>query len=112
MKKLTRREAIGAMGRAAGSAAVLTGLPLGATLMPAQAEKREAVHVTRSADSVEIENGLVKARFTTEGARVGHEYFARNPNGSWKMNVPELIRVHVAGSGAWLAVPGLSVGIG
>ncbi|HEV2380435.1 MAG TPA: hypothetical protein VG206_11650 [Terriglobia bacterium] len=84
MKKLTRRDAIGTIGRAAGSAAVLGTLPLGAALMRGRPlQVGEAVRVTETTGSLQIENGRVRARFTKGETGIRQEYFAHDPQGSW-----------------------------
>src|SRR5207247_2974596 len=77
MRKLSRRQLIQNLGGAIGSATLF------AAVRPPEKPARPVLRVRESADSVEIDNGLVKARFSRFAGGIDQEYSARRGDGKW-----------------------------
>jgi len=77
MRTLSRRQLIKTLGGSVGSAVVLAAVP------PPEKPLGPVLRVKESAGSVELDNGLVKARFRKLPGGIDQEYSARRADGKW-----------------------------
>lgn len=75
MRKLSRRQWIKTLGGTVGSAMVLAAIP------PPENPVAPVLRVKEAKDSVEVDNGLVKARFRKLPGGIDQEYSARRADG-------------------------------